>query len=177
MIDSDFNSDSTSSSSVGPVNSPVVDSARELRTKSQNDCSTSRRNNEDEPALRASPLGAVVALGNALEMSVFGQYGTMVGLAERSPQLFPLGEALSSRLVGVAEHEAIAGPSRRPDEVSSVDSDEVDSVVRALESDGESTSLEAEEDEDPPEVISEEDEIGLVDLYMPPSEAGSAASV
>lgn len=71
--------------------------------------------------------------------------------------------------------EAIAELSRCPVEVSSMDSDEVENVVRALESDIESTTIEAEEDEDPPEVIpEEEDEVGLADLYMPP---GSVASV
>lgn len=60
------------------------------------------------------------------------------------------------------------------DEVSFVDSEEVDSVVRALMSDGESTTL---EDEDPPEVIPEDDDETLDDLYMPPSGAGSATFV
>lgn len=125
MTDSDFNSDSTSSSPVVSVNSPVVDNARELRTKSHNDCSTLSQNNE-ELTLRASPIGSIVALGNALGVPVYDQYGTIVGLAEHSPQLFPLGEASSSRPVGRAtEGEAIARPSRCPREVSSVDSDEL----------------------------------------------------
>ena len=96
MTDSDVNSDSTSSSSIELVNSPAVN----VRKKSQNDCSTSGR---DEPALHASPLGVVVGLGNALEVPVYGQYGTMVGLAERSPELFPPVGPSSSRLVGLIE--------------------------------------------------------------------------
>lgn len=84
MTDSDFNSDSTSSSPVVSVNSPVVDNARELRTKSHNDCSTLSQNNE-ELTLRASPIGSIVALGNALGVPVYDQYGTIVGLAEHSP--------------------------------------------------------------------------------------------
>lgn len=88
MTDSDINSDSSSSRSVGYVNSPVIDHARELRTKSQNDCSTSVKC-DDEPALRASPLGVVVGLGHVLGVPVYDQYGTMVGLTERSPKLFP----------------------------------------------------------------------------------------
>lgn len=62
MTDSDNNSDSTSSSRVVSDNSPLEDTARELRIKSHNGCSISGRHN-NEPALRASPLGAVVALG------------------------------------------------------------------------------------------------------------------
>lgn len=62
--------------------------------------------------------------------------------------------------------------------MSFIDSNEVDSVVRSRMSDGESTTLKPEEDEEPPEVILEEDdEVSLADLYMPPNEAGSAASV
>lgn len=45
-------------------------------------------------------------------------------------------------------------------------------------SDGESTTLEADEDEDHPKIIPEEDdEDALADLFMPPNEAGSAASL
>lgn len=63
----------------------------------------------------------------------------------------------------------------------SIDLDELDSVVRALDSEGESTTIEAEEDEegeDLLEVIPEKSgEEGLADLYMPPSEAGSVVSI
>lgn len=49
----------------------------------------------------------------------------------------------------------------------SVDSNRVDSVLRALMDDGESTTLEADVDEDPPKIILEEDDEALADLYMP----------
>lgn len=78
------NSDSTSSSLVVSADSPVVDYARERRIKSYHDCSTSGRINED-PIVHASPLTVITALGNAI-----GVLGTMVGIAERSPLLFPL---------------------------------------------------------------------------------------
>ena len=45
-----MNSDSNSSSSIELDNSPVVDMTRELRTKSENDCSISGRT-IDEPVL------------------------------------------------------------------------------------------------------------------------------
>lgn len=62
--------------------------------------------------------------------------------------------------------------------MSSVDSNEVDSVVRALVSNRESTTLEAEENEYPPEVIAQEDdEDSLANLYRPPNEEDSGASV
>lgn len=62
--------------------------------------------------------------------------------------------------------------------MSSIDPDEVDSVVYALISDVESTTIEAEVDEDPPEVIPEEDDDdALDDMYLPPSEVGRAASI
>ena len=130
-------------------------------------------------ALHASPLTVVVALGDAIGVPVYGQYGTIVGLAERSLQLFPPGETSSSRPAGVAvEDEAILGPSRVQEEVSSVDSNELDSVVRSLSSDGISITLEGDEDEDPPEIIPDDsDEEALAELYMPPNEVGSAASV
>ena len=168
MTDSDVNSDSTSSSSIELVISPIIDVSRELRTKSQNECSTSGRPNA-EPAC-ASPLGVVVGLGNALGVPVYDQYRTMLGLAERYPELFPPGEPSSSRPVRVVERgETSVRPTSNEVVVSSVDSDEVDSVVRALEeSDEESTTIEPEEDEDredPPEVIPKElDEDGLADL-------------
>ena len=129
--------------------------------------------------MRASPLTSITALGSALGVPIYGQYGTMVGLAERPPLLFPPGEpSSSSQAWAPEESERALGPSRVEDKVSSVDSDEVDSVVRALMSDGESTTLEADEDEDPHEIIPEEDdEDALADLYMPPNEADSAASV
>lgn len=51
--------------------------------------------------------------------------------------------------------------------MSSVHSDEVDSVLRALMSVGESATIEAEEVEEPPEVNPEEDEEdALADLYL-----------
>lgn len=124
-----------------------------------------------------------MGLGNALGVSVYGQYGTMLGLAERSPELFPPSEPSSSRPVRVVERgETSVRPTPKDVVVSSVDSDEVNSVVWALEqSTEESTTIEAEEDEDredPPEVIPEEsDEDELVDLYMPPNEPGGAASM
>lgn len=80
MTDSDFNFDNNSSSPVASLNSPVVHHVRERRTKSHHDCSTSGRTSE-EPAMRASPLTAITALGSALGVPVYGQYGTMVGLA------------------------------------------------------------------------------------------------
>lgn len=82
----------------------------------------------------------------------------------------PPTEPSSSRPAGtVEEGEAIAKPSRIKEKISSVDSDEVESVVRALMFDEDSTTIEAEEDEDPPEIIPEkDDEDGLADLYMPP---------
>lgn len=89
MIDSDFNFDSTSSSLIVSADSPVVDYARERRIKSYHDCSTSGRINE-EPIVHASPLTVITALGNAIGVLVYGKYGTIVGLAERSPLLFPL---------------------------------------------------------------------------------------
>lgn len=59
----------------------------------------------------------------------------------------------------------------REENVSSVDSDEVDSVVRVLMSYGESTTIEAEDDEETPEVIpGEEEEDSLADMYMPPNQ-------
>ena len=97
-----------------------------------------------------------------------------------APQYYsPSGEPSSFRPIGaVEEGEAVARPSRIEEEVSSVDSNEVDSMLRSLMSDGESTTLEAGEDEDPPDIILEEDgEDVLADLYMPPNEVGSAASV
>lgn len=83
MIDSDFNSDSTSSSPVVSANSPVVDNIGERRTKSHHDYRTFGKTKE-ELTVRAFVL-------------VYGQYGTVVGLAECSPLLFPPGEPLSSR--------------------------------------------------------------------------------
>lgn len=50
-------------------------------------------------------------------------------------------------------------------------------MVRALIFDGESTTLEADEDEDLPEITSEEDDDALADLYMPPNEDGSMAYI
>lgn len=47
-----------------------------------------------------------------------------------------------------AEAKAKAGPSQAQGEASSVNSDDVDSVVWSLLSDKESVTLEAEEDED-----------------------------
>lgn len=77
-----------------------------------------------------------------------------------------------------AEAEAKAGPSQAQGEASSVNSDDVDSVVWSLLSDKESVTLEAEEDEYLSEIISiESDEEALAKWYMPPNEAGSAASV
>lgn len=112
MSDSDFNSGSSSSSRVVSIDSLVVDNARELGTKSHNDYSTFGRTSA-EPTLHASPLTTVVAFGNALGVPVYGQYGTMVGLAERSHHLFSPAKTSSSRPAGVTgEGEAIAGPSR-----------------------------------------------------------------
>lgn len=65
-----------------------MDTLRELRTKSYHDYSTSGRTNE-EPAVHASPITAITALVSALGVPVYGQYGTIVGLVERSPLLFP----------------------------------------------------------------------------------------
>lgn len=71
----------------------------------------------------------------------------------------PPTEPSSSRPAGtVNEGEAAARPPRIEEEVSSVDSDELDSVVQALESDGELTTIEVVEDEDPPEIILEEED-------------------
>ena len=88
MTYSDFNSDSTSSSHVTSLNSPIVDIISERRTKNRHECSTSGRTNE-EPALRTSPIGSVVALGNSVGVPIYSQYGTMVGFVEHSPLLFP----------------------------------------------------------------------------------------
>lgn len=175
ITDSDFNSNSsTSSSPLVSASSPVIDIDNERRTKNRHECSTFDRTNE-EPALRASPLGAVVALGDALG----APHRTMMGLVERSPVLFPPSEASSSRPVGVAtEGEAIAGPFQRLGKASSVNSDEVASVVRSFLSDEESGTLEADDDKDPPEIIIDDsDEEALEEPYMPPHEVGSAASV
>lgn len=101
-------------------------------------------------------------------MPVSGQYGTMSGLAERSPLLFPPGEPSSSRSARVLEEspptpqssgdEMAEGDGMEDenikeddmeDEVSYVDSDDVNSVMCDMMSDAESTSLEADDDEDP----------------------------
>lgn len=89
MTDSDFNSSSTSSNLVVSAHSPVVDLTRERRSKSHHDYSTSGRATE-ESVVHASPLTAITTLGHALRVPVSDQYGTMVGLAERSPYSFPL---------------------------------------------------------------------------------------
>lgn len=76
------------------------------------------------------------------------------------------------------EGEAVAGPSKVQEELPFVDSDEVESVVPSLLSDGESVALEVDEDEDPLEFnLVVFDEEALVECYMPPNEAGCAASV
>lgn len=113
-----------------------------------------------------------------------GQFGTMIGLAKCSPLLFPPGETSSSRLVGVLEEDA---PTRHSDEmvegdgmeddVSFVDADDVDSDLRDMMSDEKLTTFEAGDDEYPLEVILEDDDETLDDLYMPPCEAGSLAYV
>ena len=99
----------------------------------------------------------------------------MVGIAECSPQLFPPGEASSSRLVGIStEGEARAGPSRVLGDASPINSDDVESVVCSLLSDEEPVTLEEEEDEDIP---TDYDKEALAEWYMPPKEAGSGAAV
>lgn len=76
------------------------------------------------------------------------------------------------------EGEAVAGPSKVQEELPFVDSDEVESVVPSLLSDGESVALEVDEDEDPLEFnLVVFDEEALVECYMPHNEAGCAASV
>lgn len=87
MIYNDFAS-SGSDSPVVSATTPIVDSAKELRTKSHNDYSTSERT-LNEPALHASPLTASRIFGEAMGVPVSGQYGTMMGLAHHSPLLYP----------------------------------------------------------------------------------------
>lgn len=171
MTDSNFNySDSTSSSPIASLNSPIVDTPILRRTKRHYDFSKSGRAIE-EPVVHASPFTVVVALRNSNGVPVYGQYWTMVRLAKCSPLLFPPGESSSSRPLEVAERgEAAPEPSRINDEVSSVHSDEVDSVVRSLMSCGESTTLEAD-------IPEEDDDEALAELYMPPNETGNATFV
>ena len=73
MTDSDINSDNDTSNSIELIDSPVVDISKELRSKSHHDCSTSGRPDSESP-LRASPLGALVNLGQALGVLVYSQY-------------------------------------------------------------------------------------------------------
>lgn len=61
--------------------------------------------------------------------------------------------------------------------MSSVDSAEVDSVLRDMMSEDESATLEADEDEESPEIIWEDDNETLWDLYMPSYEKGSPTDV
>lgn len=77
------------------------------------------------------------------------------------------------------EGESIPRPSRVEEVVSSVDSDEVDNMVRTLMSTNrESTTIEVDEHGDTQEVIPEEDdEEALAASYIPPNEAGCAASI
>ena len=98
-------------------------------------------------------------------MNVYGQYGIMLGLAEHFPELFPPGSSSAPKPV-FEIGETSSRPRPKEVRVSSVHSDAVDSLVwSVVESDEESTTLEAEDDsdrEDPPEVIPKEsDEILL----------------
>lgn len=62
--------------------------------------------------------------------------------------------------------------------MSSANPDKLDCVVRALISDRESTTIKANEDEDPFEVIPEDDDDNsLAAMYVPPNEASSVTSV
>lgn len=133
MFDSDLSFDcSLSSSPVVSASTLVIDNDFERRTKNRHDCSTSGRDTE-EPALRVSPLGSLVALGDALGVPTYDQYRTMVGIAEHSPQLFPPGEASLFRPAGLTtEGEARTGPSHAPGEASPVNSEDVESVLSAL---------------------------------------------
>lgn len=135
---------------------------------------------DSESPLRASSLGALVNLDPTLGVPIYGQYGTMRGLTEHSPKLFPNNGPPSPKPIKILEiGETSTRPVPKEVVVSSIDSDDVDSIVWALEeSNDESTTIEASDDEDredPPEVIPEEsDEDGLAELYMLPSEAGCA---
>lgn len=175
LSESDAESDNTSIRSVEVTTSPRATPTSEHRVDSQNGCSTSGRQ-DVEPAIHASPLKMVLGQAGAL-----GQYGTMRGLAEHSPELFPAGSSPVRRStfeVGETSHRPV--PREIP--ASPVHSDAVESVEKYVAgTDEESTTLEAESDsdqEDPPEIIPEDsDEDALAELYMPPSDEGCAGSV
>lgn len=107
----------------------------------------------------------------AMGVPVSGLYGTMMGLPHHFPLLFPSIASTSSSFPGEPSSPRLARQLDRgvlskmvgkeileEDDVMSVDSAEVDSVLRDLMSDHESTTLEADEDEGPPEVIPEDDD-------------------
>lgn len=102
-----------------------------------------------------------------------------IGLVEHSPFLFSHGEPSSSKATRVLEDGAPTPQSSddMEDDVSSVDSKEVDIVLCDMMSDVESTYLETNDDEDLPKVIPEDDDETLDDLYMPPYEADSPSFV
>lgn len=74
----------------------------------------------------------------------------MLGLTERSLKLFPLTHPSSSRPV-IPIEQGEPSTRRAPIEVvvSSVDSEDVESVVRSLESNKESVTFEADDEEIP----------------------------